>query len=83
MYQKKHVINMGVLIQSFLEENIVRLTEQGRKYALNLDVRMGQEYKVIGVKLMEAESDVLSQDVKIVAWIRQINVCHMAVENAV
>jgi hypothetical protein len=74
---------MGVLIQSFLEENIVRLTEQGRKYVLNQGVIMGQEYKVIDVKLMEAESDVLNQDVKIVAWTRQINVCHMVVESVV
>ena len=74
---------MGVLIQSFLEENIAKLTEQGKRYVLNLDVTMVQEYKVIGVKLMEEESDVLNQDVKIVAWTRQINVCHMAVESVV
>ena len=74
---------MGVLIQSFLEENIAKLIEQGKRYVLNLDVRMDQGYKVIDVKLMEEESDVSNQDVKIVAWIRQINVCHMAVESGV
>jgi hypothetical protein len=83
MYQKKHVINMGVLIQSFLEENIVRLTEQGRKYVLNLDVRMVQEYKVIGVKRMQVENVALNQDVHVVCLIRQINVYHMVLENAV
>ena len=74
---------MGVLIQSFLEENIAKLIEQGKGYVLNLDVKMDQGYKVIDVKHMEEESDVLNQDVKIVVWTRQINVCHMAVESVV
>jgi hypothetical protein len=74
---------MDVLIQLFLEENIVRFIEQERRYVLNQGVKMEQEYKVTDVKHTEVESDVLNQDVQIAVLIRQINVQYMVVESVV